>query len=454
MKKTFRMPLLCCLMIAIMLTVSACFVIPSPNSTTPQATTPDTTPEATTPEATTPEPVDPDKPEGAVLVESVNGKKAAELLEEFANNFTNATSYDWSAEMSLTNDEFSITQTLSMKLHDNKFAIVMDTEGELFEIYFTGDALYMNTYGEKIQIPADSIDAVLGEDALDELFYMSSDFEISEAELEAATNANIYFLDDKYIVTVHFTNEDTEQEETSVFYFNAAGELTAAESDAGAEYALLTVHSYNKPVEINPPADADEYTPVTNKDVEPPELPEEEDDIYALYSDISAAVQEADHYWATLEITDVYFMFYREAGENMSVSYDTYDDKTLEQWFIDGKAYERIDYGTIDAVTADEAFFEMFAYFKENFPFDTVAQEKMQNLSCNYFAKFDCIGISFDLANKPGHTAQYKYFFSQDMSYLEVAITEFAEGTEDITAQYLFNISLDTKVELPEERGE
>jgi len=143
-------------------------------------------------------------------------------------------------------------------------------------------------------------------------------------------------------------------------------------------------------------------------------------------------------------------MWYHVAGEDMSVSYSTYDDKTLEQWFIDGMAYECIDYGTIDAVDADEAFFELFALFEENFPFDTVAQEEMQNLSCSYFANFDCIGISFDLANKPGHTAQYKYFFSQDMSYLEVSITEFTEGTDNITAQYLFNISLDMEIELPE----
>ncbi len=449
MKKTLKNTLLLCLTLTLLLSLVACFGTKNkenettPTVTTPQATTPDTTTPAETP--------DPDKPEGSVLVDSIGGKNASQLIEAFATAFSTATSYDWSAEMTMSEEGFSMTQTISMKLHNDEFVLVTGMDGENIEIYFVDDVLYMNSFGEKIQIPADSIDEILGEGTLDGFLYMAESFEVSDAEIAAAADAKIYRLDDKHIVTLHYTNEDTGLEETSKYYFNVTGELTEAESISDAGYALLTVNSYGEPVEINPPADADEYTPVTKEDVEPPEIPEEEDDIYALYSEISAAVQEADHYWATLQITDVYFMFYREAGENMSVSYSTYDNKTLEQWFIDGVAYERIDYGTIDAVAADEAFFEMFTNFEKNFPFDTVAQEKMQNLSCNYFAKFDCIGISFDLANKPGHTAQYKYFFSQDMSYLEVAITEFAEGTEDITAQYLFNISLDTKIELPEE---
>ena len=63
MKITLKITMLLCLIIAMMLTIAACFGTPNhaQNETTPQATTPEaTTPEATTPEATTPETTTPE----------------------------------------------------------------------------------------------------------------------------------------------------------------------------------------------------------------------------------------------------------------------------------------------------------------------------------------------------------------------------------------------------------
>ena len=80
MKKTLSIAMLLCLVVAVLLTTSSCLGF-APTETTPQATSPaetssnSTTPEDTTPEETTPqEDPDPDKPEGAVLVDSVGGK--------------------------------------------------------------------------------------------------------------------------------------------------------------------------------------------------------------------------------------------------------------------------------------------------------------------------------------------------------------------------------------------
>lgn len=668
MKKTFRMPLLCCLMIAVMLTVSACFVIPTPEGTTPQATTPDvttpeaTTPETTTPEATTPEqttppePIDPDKPKGAVLVESVNGKSAAELLEQFSNDFKNAESLDFSATMESTENGVNTTEYVSIKYYNGNLAAASQSEEMTAEFYFIDGMFYMNLADEKFKMPAASVEEILGEDFLSSFQDGLNDF--PEEKLNAAEKANIYLLDGLYIITIHTTDEETDEEQTLRCYFNAEGELVRMEGFSENEYAIFEIKSYNKPVEINPPADADaypdfgspddgqipedaipvdsvngmtseqllnkffeEYPKSTTFDIEVitqqyvddevitlvtavkigenafyflmqtegemmemwaidstayvnidgqkikqenvdteelfdsasfesiinsiirempdvyysfvkdaqlyyyeeyyffmiameldgesftetvffdengkvvcvidetdevyvmytvnsygdpveilppedadeyvtedeipddtvvPEIPENENDIYALYTEVSTAAQEADHFLAMLEITDVYYMWYKVAGEDMSVSYSTYDDKTFEQWFIDGVAYACTDYETIYKTDADEAFFEMFASFEENFPFATLAKEEIQNLSCSYFADFDCIMIRFDYTGKPGYSSVFKYFFSADLSEVEVSITEFAEGTEDITAQYYFNITPDSEIELPE----
>ena len=186
MKKTLKTTLLLCLTLTLLLSLVACFgTKDKENETTPAGTTPEaTTPGATTPTATTPqEDPDPDKPEGAVLVDSVGGKNAAELLEAFVTAFTTATSYDWSAEMTMTEEGFSMTQTISMKLSGSEFALVMGMDGENMEIYFVDDVLYMNSFGEKMQIPADSIDEILGEGALESFLYMADGFEVSDAEL-------------------------------------------------------------------------------------------------------------------------------------------------------------------------------------------------------------------------------------------------------------------------------
>ena len=239
----------------------------TPISTTPEETTPEettleeTTPEETTPEETTsPEPVDPDMPEGATLVVTLNGKNARELLEQFIKDFANAKSYDCNAAMSTTVDGVKSKQFMSLKIHNGELALRLESDGIFNGVYFVDGTLYINTNGEKIKMPANSVDEVLGEGALDSLVdEIGADLEFSKAELEALEDANIYLHQRRYVVTIHTFNEEEERDETSTFYFNDAGELTSANCFFEGGYYMLTLTSYNKPVEINPPADADEY---------------------------------------------------------------------------------------------------------------------------------------------------------------------------------------------------
>ena len=287
MKKTLRFSLLCCLLLAVILTVSACFEaqtpeettpqtttqnVTTPEGTTPEATTPEaTTPEATTPEATTPETTtpeeipDPDKPEGAVLVESLNGKNAKELLDQFVEDFSSAQSYDCDMAMSTTVDGVKSQQFMKLQVYNGELAVLMEEDGVFSCVYFVDGTLYITADGKKIKRYANSVDEALGEGALDALmdeFRMGLEF--SNAELEAAVNANIYLSNNRYVVTVHTFNEEEERNETSTFYFNDAGELTGAACYFEGGFYMLSVVSYNKPVTITPPADADEYTTLGN----------------------------------------------------------------------------------------------------------------------------------------------------------------------------------------------
>lgn len=362
MKKKLKIAMLLGLVLALMLTTTACleqlgsFVNGTTSATTPEVTTPEvTTPETTTPEITTPEPQpDPDMPEGGVLVESIGGKNAEELLESFANDFSTATSYDWSAKMVLSEEDFSMTQDIAMKLHNGEFSIFMETDGELIEICFVDDVLYMNTYGEKIQIPADSIDAFLGEGALDDLLSMTNEFEISDAVLAAASDAKIYLLDGKYVVTVHYISEDTNEEETSVFYFNAAGEMLEAQSCSDFESVVLTIHSCGKPVEINRPADADDYILPGNETPEVPEGAVPVDTVNGMN-----ASQLLDKFLAEYPQSTTFDieMFLQEVIEDeiftiitaVKVSADAVyylmdmDGKGMEIWVVDNVAYMNMD---------------------------------------------------------------------------------------------------------------
>ena len=238
----------------------------TPEETTPEETTPEeTTPEETTPEETTPEEIpDPDKPEGAVLVDSLNGKNAKELLEQFVEDFLSAQSYDCNVAMSTTVDGVKSLQFMKLQVYNGELAVRMEEDGVFSCVYFVDGTLYITADGKKIKRYANSVDEALGEGTLDALideFRMGLEF--SNAELEAAANANIYLSNKRYIVTVHTFNEEEERNEKSMFYFNDVGELTDVACYFEGGFYMLS-GSYNKPVTITPPADADEYTTLGN----------------------------------------------------------------------------------------------------------------------------------------------------------------------------------------------
>ena len=446
MKKTFKFTVLLCLTVVIMLAGVACKQEPN----TPQTTTP--TPTPTTPaETTTQEPIDPDMPEGAVLVESLNGKNAKELLEQFVEDFSNAESYDLDAAMSTTVEDIKFEQFIKLRVNSEELEMLLETDGIFYSVYFVDGMIYVNTNGEKIKMPATDIDDMLGEDALGSLIEENGiGLEFSKAELEAAANANIYLFQNRYVVTIHTFNEEEEREETSMFYFNAEGELTSAACYFDGGFYMLTLTSYNKPVEIAPPADADEYLSVPKEDIDPPSNLGDRDEIYAIYKDACATLQGADHFSVFCDKPGISNSFnYDVAGKNKSLMI-LEPDGMLELWYICHKAYVAFDGGDIYTAKADNAFFSYFTSAEEMFPFAAFALDDMQNLRCSYDATQSETVIEFDYVDEVGILYQYKYALADDSSYIDISVTEFANGTEAGTYTYFFEENPDLKIVLPE----
>ncbi len=678
MRKTFRITMLLCLAIAMMLTVTACFeqfgdfsnestpATTTPEATTPQETTPEattpeaTTPEATTPEATTPEETtpeedpDPNKPEGAVLVDSINGKSVRELLEKFTQDFNAATSYDFAMVHESFEDGVTVSESVAIKLTSNAFVLNMNLESMVGDICFVDGMVYINTEGQKMKMPAQNPDEIMGEN-------FQSAPEFTDEDLEEVENAKIYLLDGIYIVNFLSTDEETGEPMPSRLEFNADGELMLLEGTSETQHLVFTINSYGKPIVIAPPADADDYilvggtTPnpdpnvpegavavdtlngmnatqlyekflaeymssgtydiqinsrqeligvgtmmmsTTTKinenaiyyavemdgevmemwlidgvayintngeklkyegvsveeilgedffesvlgsfiqdvpeeyytalasaqlyckdgvyfftvtvsmpeigidsmtetiffdesgkvisvidsangfysqslvkygvpvEILPPEdadeyidggsaggdivveMPETKDDIYDLYSDICTMLQGSDHFSVYISIGDLYFVLYEIAGENKYLMLE--GEELIEQWLIGQTGYISVDGEAILAVDVDATFLEAFTSFEEFFPIDVLAQEKLQNLRCSYDEEWGEIVIEFEYASDSEHLSQCKYAIAADASYVDITITEFVNGEEDITCNFFFTIDPELEIILPE----
>ena len=382
MKKTFRFAALLCLMIATVLTVASCTPVTilglpllglfesteetileettpeatSPEETTPEETTPEeTTPEETTPEQTTPEettppePVDPDKPEGAVLVDSINGKSFSECIENFAKGFRDAQSYDWSASREIIENGTPVFEYVSLKLYNNEFAAYMQLDGALTELCFVDGILYTNNNGQKMKLTIDDPEELLGEGYIDGLKNANSNFpEFPKDEADEMNATNIYLLNNVYYVTVHETDEESGEEVSICFQFNAVGEFIRMEGKSEAENYTFVVNSYNRPVNITPPENAKEYAFAGNMAVPEGAIPVQ------LLNGMNATelfekfVQE----YATSKAFDIKVSATQTENEQtmsatVTVKYNeealyydmTMEGQTMKVWIVDGIGY-------------------------------------------------------------------------------------------------------------------
>ena len=130
----------------------------------------------------------------------------------------------------------------------------------LNEIHFVNGMLYISRDGQKMKLTIENPDDILGEGYVEGLKDMFSTFpEFSEDEATEADANHIYLLNNVYYVTIHETDEESGEEVSTTFQFNANGEFIRADGTSEKENYTFVVNSYNKPVTITPPSNAGEY---------------------------------------------------------------------------------------------------------------------------------------------------------------------------------------------------
>ena len=267
MKKWLKLMTVCALLLTLCL-FAGCDSELFGQTTTPQETTTEdatTTPrDTTTPEENVnpPAPLDPDQPAGSVRVDSIGGKSAKEVMESFIDTFNSAESYDWNATMELIEDGVVTFEYMSIKIYNGEVAVIMQDDDIANEVYFVDGILYINQNGQKMRLPVENPEEMLGEGFFDGLMEMVPD--LSEEKELFLEDTKIYLLNGIYYITIHKVDEETDEEETYCYQFNEAGELVKADCTSESEKSVLIINSYGKPVQITPPADADEYTAVGN----------------------------------------------------------------------------------------------------------------------------------------------------------------------------------------------
>ena len=336
---------------------------------------------------------DPDKPEGAVFVESVNGKNAADLLEQFVSDSAAAEGYDFSATRENTEDGVTTTESVCFKIYNGNLYLSMQTAEMTADIWFVDGMCYINMGGQKFRKPAESIEEIWGEDFISS-FQKEALPKFSDEELENAANANIYLLDGVYIVTLHTTDDETGEDETERYYFNNTGELIRIEGLSETEHATFIFNSYNKPVEIAPPADADDYILPGNNNPNVPEGAVPVDTLNGMTCrDLLNKFLEEYPKCTTFDIevlTQQYiddeiinFVTAVKLGENALYFLMETDSEMMEMWVIGSTAYINVDGQKIKQENGDaEDAFDLSS-------FETIINSIIREMPDEYYSFVD-----------------------------------------------------------------
>ena len=398
---------------------------------------------------TTPDP-DPNAPEGAIAVDSLNGMNATQLYEKFIAEYMSSGTYDIQVN---SRQELIGVGTMMMstttKINENAIYYAMEMDGEVMEMWLIDGVAYINTNGEKLKYEGVGVEDILGEGFLESILG-SLIQEVPEEYYTALASAQLYCKDGVYFFTVTLSMPDMGIDSmTETIFFDENGKVISVIDSANGLYSQSLV-KYGVPVEILPPEDADAYIDggSAGGDIVV-EMPETEDEIYDLYSDMCTTLQGSDHFSVHISIGDLHYVIYEIAGENKYIMLED-AESTVEQWLIDQTGYISVDYEAILEVDADATFLEAFTAFEELFPIDVLTQEKLQNLRCSYDEEWGEIVIEFEYASDPEHLSQCKYALAADASYVDITITELVNGEEDISCNFFFIVDPELEIVLPE----
>ena len=444
MKKTFRMALFLCLILATVLIFAACNKTP----TTPEESSPEQT---TTPEEAT-LPTDTNEP---VPFETLNGMTAKQLYEAFIEEYFSSAQFDIELTIEQTNgDGVGLASSIATKIGENAvyyFLTVTDYMDEQpMEVWLIDDVAYVNSYGEKIKREnIGSIDEILGEGALDAV-WGSFKQGLPQVYIDALEAAHLYFADDAYYYTITVPVGNMEYDSvTETVYFDENGKVIGVTAIADGYSMRATINSYGKPVTIMPPTDADEYVP-------------EFTPVDSLCGMNAAQLYETfENEYKNSTAYDIRYYWKQAPGKSYTptekklivngnshyYSYSgTYSDP-IKAWILDDVAY--IDYGNWQRKCSPEDIDDIFSEEFYNSLFPTL----IQDAPATYYDTLATAQLYFDAIHK-AYCCTVTFFESEDSTLPTTKTVYFnANGkliqiTETVGESYL---QIDVNYETPTE---
>ena len=379
---------------------------------------------------------------------------ARQLLDKFLTEYTTAKTYD--IEVSI--QQFSMGEMMnivtSVKLSESAMYFKMEMDGEALEMWVVDSIAYVNMNGEKVKQEGLTIEDVFGEGSIDSMI-SSAIKEMPEIFYTFVDQAQLYEMDGIYFFTVSLSlPEMGVMGMTETIYFDENGNVIRILDETQELTMDILVNSYGKPVEILPPADADEYleeslSPDMPENPDMPEIPETDDEIYQLYVDTCTTLQKSEYLLVFIDVPGVDYIDYRRFGEDRYVAMSV-DEQSTEQWIVDRTGYIWIEREEFSKVTIDDDFLEAFTSVEALLPVIVLEQAELQNFACYYNPYLWETTVVFDQVDEFGTLWNYEYTVSDDKTYVDVIITEFVDEVEIATYTFNFMIDPDLEITLPE----
>ena len=373
-------------------------------------------------------------------VDSLCGMNAAQLFARFEEEYNNCSTYDIQHTRTQRMSGMSpYTCVTTVKGNGNNVSYSYKSSSySTTEIYLIDDVAYVNVDDKKFRYARVNVADVYGEDFLDIITDMttrtvSQDYYISleTAQLYYNAMSDLYF----YTVTLPAFDENSSST-TETVYFDENGNVVKINSKTGP-FDRETLISYNAPVEILPPEDAEEYHVA-------PFIPQTEEQMYQFYVDACNTIQNAEYLIARApEIT------YHRAKEDKYLFHWESDTQYTEQWIIGNKGYIWINRKNFSQTAVNADFLSAFANAEASLHLTPLPKEELQNLECYYSMILARVCITFEYVDESGTLWQYEFEFSDTGHYLDITISKIVDGKETNMRQYIFETDREFQISTP-----
>lgn len=299
-------------------------------------------------------------PHAPVPVDTVKGKTARQLVEDFLKS--NPASIDMDLSIQMKNEDGErVESSVSYRVSGSALYLLLEQDEETTELWMTEGTLYINAAGEKLKMSGATPDDLFGEGLWEEMM-SSLPTEIPQLYLEKLDQAQIYQNQEQYYFSVIITEAEAEEMEeefayTDTWYFSADGKLKRIYERSEEVTLDLLLNSYGEPVTVTLPSDLDCYEEVPAGDV-----PEGDQETYTTYVTLCQTIGRASRYTmdVSLEAEEGdQLLSYATDGTNQYASVYT-DNEYYELWSVDGVGYVAQNNGTPIQCAHNESFLSGF----------------------------------------------------------------------------------------------